>query len=192
MVYSEPINKAIKIATRLHDGQFRRGSTIPYIAHPFAVALMTQIYIDSEEVFIGGILHDVLEDVPDRVYSSNDLANDFGYEILNLVETVSEPDIRTPTQEAWRARKYAYLNNIENTNDIRPLIISACDKMHNMGELAYGYEELGKSIWTYFAAKREREIWFYEAVLGVLRAKILPAELFEEYENRLNKLKTLQ
>jgi hypothetical protein len=61
-----------------------------------------------------------------------------------------------------------------------------------MGELAYGYEELGKSIWTYFAAKREREIWFYEAVLGILRTKILPAELFEEYENRLNKLKTLQ
>ena len=192
MVYSELVNKAIKVAAKLHDGQFRRGASIPYIAHPFAVALMTQAYIDSEDVFIAGILHDVLEDVPDRIYSSVDLANDFGYDILNIVETVSEPDIRTPTQEAWRARKYAYLNNIKSTNDIRPLIISACDKMHNMGELALGYEEHGESIWTFFAAKREREIWFYDAVLEILKTKILPPEIIEEYRKRLNMIKTLQ
>lgn len=191
MVYSEQVNKAIKIATKLHDGQFRRGSTIPYIAHPFAVALMTQKYIDSEDVFIGGVLHDILEDVPDRVYTAKDLANDFGYDILNIVETVSEPDIHTPTQEAWRARKYSYLNNIQSSNDIRPLIISACDKMHNMGELAYGYDELGESIWTYFATKREREIWFYDSVLDILKTKIIPPEVIEEYEKRLDKLKQL-
>ncbi len=191
MVYSERVNKAIKIATRLHDGQFRRGSTIPYIAHPFAVALMTQDYIDSEDVFIGGVLHDILEDVPEREYAAKDLANDFGYDILNIVETVSEPNIRTPTQEAWRARKYSYLNNIQSSNDIRPLIISACDKMHNMGELVYGYNELGESIWTYFAAKREREIWFYDSVLHILNTKIIPPEIIEEYEKRLDKLKQL-
>lgn len=191
MLYSERVNKAIKIATRLHDGQFRRGSTIPYIAHPFAVALMTQDYIDSEDVFIGGVLHDILEDVPEREYAAKDLANDFGYDILNIVETVSEPNIRTPTQEAWRARKYSYLNNIQSSNDIRPLIISACDKMHNMGELVYGYDELGESIWTYFAAKREREIWFYDSVLHILKTKIIPPEIIEEYEKRLDKLKQL-
>ena len=191
MVYSEQINKAIKIATKLHNGQFRRGSTIPYIAHPFAVALMTQDYIDSEDVFIGGVLHDILEDVPNRIYTAKDLANDFGYDILSIVEAVSEPDIRKPTQEAWRARKYSYLNNIQNTNDIRPLIISACDKMHNMGEIVYGYEDLGESIWTYFAAKREREIWFYDSVLDILKTKIIPPEVIEEYEKRLDKLKQL-
>lgn len=192
MVYSEKVNKAIKIATQLHDGQFRRGSAIPYIAHPFAVALMTQKYIDSEDVFIGGVLHDILEDVPKRIYTAKDLVEDFGYDILNIVQTVSEPNITTPTQEAWRARKYAYLSNIQNSNDIRPLIISACDKMHNMGELAYGYDEHGESIWTYFAAKREREIWFYESVLEALKTKILPPEMIEEYERRLEKLKSLQ
>ena len=191
MVYSEQINKAIKIAAKLHNGQFRRGSTIPYIAHPFAVALMTQDYIDSEDVFIGGVLHDILEDVPNRIYTAKDLASDFGYDILSIVEAVSEPDIRMPTQEAWRARKYSYLNNIQNTNDIRPLIISACDKMHNMGEIVYGYEDLGESIWTYFAAKREREIWFYDSVLDILKTKIIPPEVIEEYEKRLDKLKQL-
>lgn len=192
MVYSEQVNKAIKIATQLHDGQFRRGSTIPYIAHPFAVALLTQKYIDSEDVFIGGVLHDILEDVPKRNYTADDLVNDFGYDMLNIVETVSEPNITAPTQEAWRARKYAYLNNIENSTDIRPLIISACDKIHNMGELAYCYDDIGESIWTYFAAKREREIWFYESVLGILKTKILPPEMLEEYQNRLERLKSLQ
>ena len=192
MVYSERINKAIKVATKLHEGQFRRGSTIPYIAHPFAVALLTQRYADSEDVFIGGILHDVLEDVPNRIYDSNDLAEDFGYDILNIVETVSEPDITAATQEAWRARKYVYLKNIQNTNDIRPLIICACDKMHNMGELAYCYDELGDSIWTYFAAKREREIWFFESILNILHTKILPTEMLDEYHERLEKIRSLQ
>ena len=191
MVYSEQINKAIKIATRLHDGQFRRGSSTPYIAHPFAVALLTQDYIDDENVFIAGILHDILEDVPVRNYSADDLSNDFGYDILNLVQTVSEPDIHTPTQEAWRARKYAYLSNIRDTNDARPLIISACDKLHNMGEIAYGFDELGESIWTYFYAERDREIWFYEAILEILKSKILPPELIETYEARLENLKSL-
>ena len=63
--------------------------------------------------------------------------------------------------------------------------------MHNMGELAYGYDELGESIWTYFAAKREREIWFYDSVLDILKTKIIPPEVIEEYEKRLDKLKQL-
>jgi len=192
MIYSEQVNKAIKIATQLHDGQFRRGSTIPYIAHPFAVALMTQKYIEDENTFIASILHDILEDVPKRYYTAENLSKDFGYDILNIVETVSEPNITTPTKEAWNARKYAYLNNIQSTNDIRPLIISACDKMHNMGELAYCYADIGESIWTFFAEKREREIWFYESVLSILKTKILPPEIIEEYEKRLKKLKSLK
>ena len=64
--------------------------------------------------------------------------------------------------------------------------------MHNMGELVYGYNELGESIWTYFAAKREREIWFYDSVLAVLKAKVIPQDAIEEYEEKLTKLKKLR
>lgn len=189
--YTPQINKAIKIAATLHEGQFRKGSTTPYIAHPYAVALMTQNYIDDESTFIAAILHDVLEDVPNRVYTAENMVEDFGRDITNIVETVTEPDIHIPTPEAWHARKNAYIANLQGTSDIRPLIVSACDKLHNMGELILGHEEHGSEIWNYFHARRDREYWFYETVLETFKSKVIPQEIIDLYTERLEKLRSL-
>ena len=42
--------KAMRIATRAHAGQTRKESDLPYITHPFMVALLLQKYDFSEAV----------------------------------------------------------------------------------------------------------------------------------------------
>jgi len=192
MLYSSKINDAIRIAARAHDGRYRKGSTIPYIAHPIAVALITQKYIDDEDVFVASILHDILEDVPEDTYSRNDMQKDFGTDILGIVEDVTEPDISEPTEAAWLERKRSYINHLADISDIRPLIISTADKLHNMSEIIREYENVGAEVWNLFNADRRREIWFYEAVLAVLKDKVIPQAAIEDYEEILAKLKKLR
>ena len=188
MIYSAKINDAIRTSAIVHEGQYRKGSSTPFISHPIAVALISQKYVDDETTFIAALLHDVLEDVPEQKYSSSDMKRDFGSEIVRIVEDVTEPDIIEPTQEAWLARKQGYIDHLAELSDMRPLIISCSDKLHNMSEII----REGGAIWQSFHASRAREIWFYESVLEILRQKVLPIEAIEDYTEILNKLKKIR
>ena len=193
MIYSDAISKAIIISARAHEGQYRKGSTNnPYVEHPFSVALISQKYIDDEEVFIAALLHDILEDVSDKKYSRADMQRDFGATVLGIVEDVTEPDITEPTEEAWLERKQSYIDHLAEVNDIRPLIVSTADKIHNMSEIIREYEIVGSRVWSFFNVDRKREIWFYDSVLAVLKAKVIPQDAIEEYEEKLAKLKKLR
>jgi hypothetical protein len=54
------IKDAEELATKLHEGQFRRDGLTPYITHPRAVA--KSLAGESDEVIMTAWLHDVLED----------------------------------------------------------------------------------------------------------------------------------
>ena len=192
MLYSRRISEAIIVSARAHEGQYRKGSTNPYVEHPFSVALISQKYIDDEEVFIAALLHDILEDVSEKTYSRADMQRDFGSSVLGIVEDVTEPSITEPTEEAWLERKQSYIDHLAEISDIRPLIVSTADKIHNMSEIIREYENVGSHVWDFFNVDRKREIWFYEAVLEVLKAKVIPQEAIEDYEEQLSKLKKLR
>ena len=54
------IEKAFQFALQKHEGQYRKGTDIPYISHPFAVAMILKHYRYSDEVIAAGLLHDTL------------------------------------------------------------------------------------------------------------------------------------
>jgi (p)ppGpp synthase/HD superfamily hydrolase len=56
------INNALIIAAKIHKDQTRKGTDIPYIVHPFEVALILQENGADEDMIAAGLLHDVLED----------------------------------------------------------------------------------------------------------------------------------
>ncbi|NOY61323.1 MAG: HD domain-containing protein, partial [Calditrichaeota bacterium] len=56
------MEKAIIFAARAHHNQFRKRGDIPYITHPFTVALILQKQGYSRDVVIAGLLHDTVED----------------------------------------------------------------------------------------------------------------------------------
>ena len=57
-----PIAAALEFAARLHAGQFRKGTTIPYVAHVLAVAALALEAGADEEVAMAALLHDTAED----------------------------------------------------------------------------------------------------------------------------------
>ena len=56
------IEKAMKFATRAHEGQFRKGTQRPYIVHPVEVSEIVAEMTDDEDVICAAVLHDTIED----------------------------------------------------------------------------------------------------------------------------------
>ena len=54
--------EALSLAARAHEGQSRKGTPIPYITHPVAVAGLVAQFGGDEDQQIAALLHDVLED----------------------------------------------------------------------------------------------------------------------------------
>ena len=191
MTYSNRINLAIQAATRAHAGQFRRGSATPYIIHPYAVALITQEYYRDENLFIAALFHDVLEDVPSRVYSAEDIEQAFGSDVLSLVQDVTEPLVNEHHRgTSWQERKTGYLDHLASLSiDPRPLVLSGADKIHNMTELLRSRSEIGPRVWKFFHAPPEREIWFFEAVYNILAEKETPEQLLKDYRVLFDELR---
>ena len=59
---TQRLGQALALAVQAHDGQMRKGTTIPYIAHPMAVASIALEFGDSQDQAIAALLHDALED----------------------------------------------------------------------------------------------------------------------------------
>src|SRR6266851_503398 len=57
--------EALTYAERVHAGQTRKGTSIPYIAHPLGVASIALEHGANEDEAIAALLHDAIEDSPD-------------------------------------------------------------------------------------------------------------------------------
>ena len=119
------IERAFLVAEQAHQGQLRKSGE-DYITHPVAV---TQILAElglNDTTLVASLLHDTVEDTP---YSLDQLRNDFGDEIANLVDGVTKLDKLTygPTAEAETVRKMV----IAMSRDIRVLVIKLADRLHN-------------------------------------------------------------
>ncbi len=190
--FSSRLNHAIRVASRAHEGQFRKGSDTPYIAHPMAVAMITQQYLEDEDMFIAALFHDILEDVPKWTYSRDNIREDFGEEVLAIVEDVSEPNINIPVLAAWTERKNYYIEHISNTNNPKSILVSIADKIHNMSEILNDYSTKGEDVWQNFHVDKGREIWFFEEVFKAVKNKEgIPSQAIDDYARILAQLKEL-
>src|SRR4029077_13342101 len=62
MHLSPQFEKALAYATRIHGGQLRKKTRIPYIAHILGVAAIAMEYDANETEAVGALLHDAVED----------------------------------------------------------------------------------------------------------------------------------
>lgn len=187
------INKAIGVATTAHAGQVRKGSNLPYITHPYSVAMLARRYTDDNEIIIACLLHDVLEDVKLDIYSKQQMLEDFGEKITDLVQTVSEPKVAGEPEKPWRERKDAYferLHQAKANGDKRAIVVSCADKVCNLNDVLNDYAEVGDKIWQRFKAGKFEQLWFYEKCLqeaeGAVPTGML--KLYEELVHRLEKI----
>lgn len=144
------ITKAYKLAEEKHKGQVRNSGEA-YIVHPLAVAMiLAQLEMDDETI-CAGLMHDVLEDTD---YSKEEMVNEFGREITELVDGVTKLK-----NLQYKSKEEAQIESIRKmvlamANDIRVIIIKLADRLHNMRTLEYKNRE--KQIST---AKETLEIY---------------------------------
>ncbi len=120
-------SRALSLAIEAHDGDFRKGTTIPYISHPLAVASIALEYGADEDQAIAALLHDVIED-GGRKYISL-IKEQFGERVLYLVEGCTDgiPDDHGKKTD-WKERKRSYLQHLKQAHD-DVLLISGADKL---------------------------------------------------------------
>ena len=125
------IQRAYVLARDAHDGQMR-SSGDPYITHPVAVTgILADMRLDHETL-MAALLHDVIEDTH---YDKDDLIEEFGETIAELVEGVSKLDkIQFSSKQEAQAENFRKMM-MAMVQDIRVILIKLADRTHNMRTL---------------------------------------------------------
>ncbi len=125
------LQRAYDVAEERHREQ-RRKSGDPYITHPLAVAtILAELGMDTTTL-VAALLHDTVEDTG---YSLEQLGEDFGEKVSQLVDGVTKLDkVKLGTAaEAETIRKMV----IAMARDPRVLVIKLADRLHNMRTMRF-------------------------------------------------------
>lgn len=184
MTFTPTIERAIRRASLLHNGQVRKAEKdLPYITHLFSVAALLSTYASKEEVIIAGLLHDTLEDTP---YTEKELEEEFGTSVREIVESVTEATHYEKEKIAfsWKERKERYLKKLKVAN-AEALMVAAADKIHNLQTIIDDYKKHGSSIWKNFRSKLSDQMWFFGEVLLILEER-LDSDIVLKYREVFN------
>jgi len=187
------IQKTIIKSAVLHNGQIRKESDVPFIIHPYSVAVILSDYTDDEDTIIAGLLHDVLEDVPN--YYEADMKRDFGEKITEIVKGVSEvkdPNNNLNEKETWLYRKNKYVDRLKEDSK-ESLMVSAADKIHNLNSMMDAYEKRGEKSFENFNSSIKDRLWYHGEVLNVLKERLdnkIVIELEDRYKEAEKFFKT--
>ena len=176
------IYEAITFATKMHEGQYRKKTDIPYIVHPFsAMYSLKDCGIEDEEVLIATLLHDVIED---SGVTYDDINAKFGKQVANLVSSVSENKALS-----WDERKLHTVEDLKSSSYETKLIILA-DKSNNLSTIVKDYNEIGDQLWNRFNRGYLYQRWYYTRLYFLLKSdiQINSLSLFEKYEKLIIEL----
>jgi hypothetical protein len=154
--FNPRLNQALEFAAKAHQSQVRKGTDIPYISHPVAVAWILQDAGCEEDLIIAGLLHDVTEDakVPVEV-----LRERFGARVAGVVAPCSDPDKSLP----WIVRKEHTIRQLMQSND-DVLAVAAADKLHNAQCMLADLKVVGDALWSRFKQGLHHQAWYYGSV----------------------------
>ena len=182
---------AVALAARLHDGQVRKGTGVPYLAHPLGVASLVLEAGGTEDEAIAGLLHDTVEDqggLPTLAH----IRAEFGDRVADIVLACSDSTVQDPSEKAdWRVRKETHLVHLA-TVDASTALVFAADKLHNARSVVRDLRALGDALWPRFKGGRDGTLWYYAESLRQLRANpAAPTELVDELDEAVTLLERL-
>ncbi|PIP93839.1 MAG: phosphohydrolase [Bdellovibrio sp. CG12_big_fil_rev_8_21_14_0_65_39_13] len=183
---SKRFQQALELALETHSSQTRKGSEIPYISHVMAVSALAMELGGDEDTAIVALLHDVIED-SNGVITHQILRDKFGAAIADRVLCLS--DATTFPKPAWKKRKLAYLENLSKADE-QTLLVSACDKWHNLTSLLRDLDDIGDEVWERFSAPPEEQFWYYQQVYNAV-CESVPLWLAERLEEGLDELEAI-
>ena len=155
--------RPFRFAAEKHKGQTRKASTIPYITHLMGVASLVLEAGGDEDLAIGALLHDVVEDCGGAPMLK-EVRRRFGKRVAKVVDGCTDAD--TYPKPPWRERKEKYIRHLKSA-DADTQLVSAADKLNNVRSILSDYRVLGESVWSRFNGGRDGTLWYYRTLLDV-------------------------
>jgi (p)ppGpp synthase/HD superfamily hydrolase len=183
---TERFNGALVFASELHCHQTRKGEDeIPYISHLLGVASLVLEAGGDEDMAIGALLHDAVED-QGGYETLHRIRERFGERVAHLVEGCTD-DFTGHNQTSWCERKTKYIEHLRQETDEETRIVSLADKVHNARAILLDYIELGDKIFSRFRARKEGTMWYYRALVEAFRhaETVRPIRRFKRGHERL-------
>lgn len=168
-MYTYKIEQAIRAVTILHEDQLRRGTVpLPYVSHLFAVMMILRDYTTDEDTLVAALLHDTLEDTD---YTEDELIEDFGGPVAEIVLAVTEPKSSGENKLSWMERKKAYLKNIKKADE-KALLVCAADKIHNFRSTVEEYYDAHSRFIQDFGPNLDDRLEVYQGISNTLNSKL--------------------
>jgi (p)ppGpp synthase/HD superfamily hydrolase len=166
--FSPRYDAALALAARAHREQLRKGTDLPYIAHPVHVSVILIRHGFGEDLAIAGLLHDVVEDTDTSLTL---IAAEFGDDLARLVEAVSETKAANGAELPWEQRKAEKLAHLHSAGpDVAAL--KAADAIHNLRSISADLRNAGPAVWERFKRGPEPTLGYYYAILDSVRSKL--------------------
>jgi len=196
---SPRLDRALDIARIVHAGAVRKGTEIPYIQHPVAVAQILEGHGYGEDLVTAGLLHDTVEDakygslefqqrlsdaagrgrlpVPADAWVFRSeflefLPAEFGRTVFDLVMAVTETKNDGGPRRDWLERKKEQLSHL-TTAGPDAAALKAADALHNIECTLRGVREHGLGIFDHFRGGA-LIVWHYSAI-AKLASERMPA-----------------
>jgi (p)ppGpp synthase/HD superfamily hydrolase len=179
--------EALAYAAQVHASQFRKGTSIPYIAHPLSVAALVLTDNGTEDEAIAALLHDAAEDQGGKERLA-DIRERFAERVADIVEACSDA-LETP-KPPWRPRKEAYLERLRSEADEGVLRVELADKLDNARAILRDLIGLGDQLWERFSASRESQLWYYRGLANTFKGR-LDSPMVRQLEETVAEIESL-
>ena len=188
--FSDRLSRAFALALRVHDGQKRTGTDIPYIVHPLDVCRLVIARGGSERQACAALLHDAAEDGGEAWLEA--IRSEVGEDVLELVlactDEVAAPGVK---KQPWRDRKLAHLARMADPQAVpdEAILVLSADKLSNLTDIFRDAVRIGDEVYQRFTARKEGTLWYYGRLAEVLKGRGSP--LADKLAELLRKVETL-
>lgn len=183
---------AVALALKVHGGQVRKGTQIPYMAHVMSVSALVLENGGDSDTAIAGLLHDTIEDAPDGRLVKDRIERDFGERVVQIVmgcsDVVAASGSKTPD---WKQRKNSYLSKLRSEENTDVRLVSACDKLHNARAIVGDLRAIGDELWDRFTAPKSDQLWYYGELANAYPVGSIPPRLRDELRRVISELQAL-
>ena len=185
--FSPRYDAALALAARAHRDQLRKGTDLPYIAHPVHVSAILMHHGFGEDLAIAGLLHDVVEDTD---ISLDTIRADFGSVVAGLVEAVTETKSVDGVELPWEQRKAEKLARLQ-AGGPEVAALKAADAIHNARAIVADLQRDGAVVWERFKRGPEQTVSYYRAIYDGVRAKLGTHPIVAELNDAVQSLEVM-
>lgn len=163
---------AFALAVIVHSGQKRKASEVPYLGHLLGVTELVLNFGGTDVETAAALLHDAVED-GGGLRRLADIETACGAEVAAIVKSCTDSTVDVASgaeKRPWFERKREYISHLASA-EARDgaLLVSACDKLHNLAATHRDYADQGDSVWTRFKTGWAGQVWYYRQLLSVYR-----------------------